>query len=374
LLASSTILLAIVLSPYVFGRIERSGVSRVGLASILILGLLLPVTVRGLRAPITGAFGAVLVRTSAIIVIAVTGIPGAVMLQGFAPYRPMPGVTVDGASIGLPQLGTGPAWQAESLQSRQEVVAAVADGDVVVDLANRQAWYFFAGVAQPTTVGAYWNMTSRNEQQAVVADLERNRPALVFPDVVNPVEPGLWEPMMRPYRVTRWLWENGYRAYDFLGQTVLLSPEAAARADERFRPLAAQEADDRLVGSYPRLGEMFQTWGSNWLNLQARFAPVPTRFSAADGLVTVSDPGARPDWLLLDLQCDAAPQQAASVTWPLGDGSEHVRAIPLQSGRSLIPLGAYPSWHDASGVGSLRVAAPEGCTVAGEPQLLRLEQ
>ena len=235
LLASSTILLAVVLSPYVFGRIERSGLSRVGLASILILGLLLPVAVRGLRAPITGAYGAVLVRTSTIIVIASVGIPAAVMFQGFAPYRPVPGPTVHGATIGLPQLGAGPAGQAQSLQQRQEMVAALAEGDVVVDLANRQAWYFFAGVRQPTTFGAYWNMISRSEQEAVVADLQRTRPALVFPDTVNPAEPGFWEPMMRPYRVARWLWENEYRVYDFAGQTVLLSPQAAARADERFR-------------------------------------------------------------------------------------------------------------------------------------------
>ena len=109
LLAGSTILMAMALSPYVFGRIERSGLSRVGLASILILGLLLPLAVRGIRAPITGAFGRVLVRTSAVIVIAVVGVPAAVMTQGFGPYRPIDGPTVDGTAIGLPNLGTGPA-------------------------------------------------------------------------------------------------------------------------------------------------------------------------------------------------------------------------------------------------------------------------
>ena len=122
--------------------------------------------------------------------------------------------------------------------------------------------------------------------------------------------------------------------------------------------------------------EMFAAWGSNWPNLEARFAPVPAEVSASDSVVTVTlaEPDARPDWLLLDLQCVAPPSAPASVSWALGDGFEYARAIPVQAGRSLIPLGAYPSWHDASAVGWLRVTAPEGCTVAGDPQLLRLER
>ena len=181
---------------------------------------------------------------------------------------------------------------------------------------------------------------------------------------------------MRPYRVARWLWENGYRAYDFAGQTVLLSPEAAARADERFRLLPPQEADDRLVGDYPRLGEMFAAWGSNSPDLQSRFAPVPAEatVAGASATLTVTDPDARPDALLLDLECAQPPAVPATVTWTVGDGSEYQRPIPLQPGQSLIPLGAYPSWHEDPQAGRVSVTAPEGCTIAEAPQLLRLER
>lgn len=375
-LAGSTVLLAAALTPYVFGRIERSGMSRVGLASIVILGLLIPLAVRGVRAHLTGVYGTTLVRTSAVVVMAAVGIPAAVLMQGFGPYRPMAGTVVDGPAIGLPQLGVGPAAQADSLILRQEMVAAVADGDVVVDLANRQAWYFYAGVPQPTTVGAYWNMVGQQEQEAVIGDLVRSRPVIVFPDTVDPAEPGFWEPTMRAYRVTRWLWENGYRAYDFAGQTVLLSPEGAARADERFRVLTPAEADDRLVGSYPRLGEMFAAWGSTWERLQGRLMQVPAEVavSGTSAVLTVSESTARPDALLVDVQCEQAPVSPAVLSWPLADGSVHERTLPLQPGRSLIPLGAFPSWSDDPETGEVTITVADGCLISEPPQLLRLER
>lgn len=374
LLAVSTVLIAAALTPYVFGRIERSGLSRVGVASILILGLLLPLAVRGIRAPLTGGFGAVLVRTSAVIVVTVIGLPGAVLTQGFAPYRPLAGPMVDGAAIGLPKLGAGSAAQADSLVLRQQIVdAALGDDSVAVDLANRQAYYFFAGVAQPTTLGAYWNMIGQAEQDAVVADLRRTAPDVVFPDTVNSADPGFWEPTMRPYRVVRWLWDNGYRAYDFAGQTVLLSPPAAVRVDDRFRQLTAQEADDRLVGIYPRLGEMFATWGSNWPSLRDRFVEVPAQVSVSESSVTLSFPEAEPspDFILLDVQCAQPPADPATMTWALTDGSDYARPVPLQPGTSLIPLGAYPSWHDGPADG-LTVTPPPGCTAEPPPQMLQL--
>ena len=373
LLAGATILLAAALTPYVFGRIERSGISRVGLASILILGLLIPLATRGVRARFSGDFGAVLVRTSAIVVLTVVGVPPAVLTQGLAPFRPMAGVTVDGGVIGLPNLGVGPAAQADSLRLRSEAAAAVADGDVVVDLANRQAYYFFAGLPQPTTVGAYWNMVSQQEQEAVIADFARSKPAIVWPDTVNPAEPGFWEPMMRAYRVSRWLWENGYRAYDFAGQTVLLSSDAAARADDRFRELTPQEVDDRLVGAYPRLGEMFATWGANWTRLAPRFESVPSTISVADSAVTfdIESGGVRPDAVLVELTCDPAPAGPATFTWGLADGSEYSRAVPMEPGVSLVPVGAYPSWQ---GGPELTLTAPAGCSIheLTAPELLRL--
>jgi hypothetical protein len=285
----------------------------------------------------------------------------------------MSGVTVDGAVLGLPNLGVGPAAQAASLQLRSEAAAAVANGAVVVDLANRQAYYFFEGQPQPTTVGAYWNMVSQQEQEAVIADLARSMPAIVWPDTVNAAEPGFWEPMMRAYRVSRWLWENGYRAYDFAGQTVLLSPDAAARADDRFRALTPQEADDRLVGAYPRLGEMFSTWGANWTRLAPRFESVAARVVFSDSAVTfdIERNGVRPDALLVEMACETTSPELATFTWALADGSEYSRPVPMRPGVSLLPIGAYPSWQ---GGPALTVMAPANCSIQDQtpPELLRL--
>ncbi len=147
----------------------------------------------------------------------------------------------------------------------------------------------------------------------------------------------------------------------------------AARADDRFRQLTPQEADDRLVGVYPRLGEMFATWGANWSRLETRFDPVASEVEFSESSVIFDAAGADvlPDAVLLAIRCASPPTTAATFAWSLAGGADQSREVPLQPGVSLVPLGAYPSW---AGGPLLEITVSPDCSIdeRTSPQLLRL--
>ena len=80
----------------------------------------------------------------------------------------------------------------------------------------------------------------------------------------------------------------------------------------------------------------------------------------------------RPDFLLVDMSCSTSEPGMATFSWPVAEVPVQV-PIPLMAGASLVPLGAYPSWHLASGT-SLTLTPPPGCTVADGAQMVRLTQ
>lgn len=366
LIAASILVFAVALTPYTFGRIEKSGLSRVGLASLLILGLLVPLALGGVRARVTGRFGAFTFKALALSTAVLAGMPALVLGPGLGGLRAMVVPTVVGQELGLPYAGTGPAVQAESLRARTGLLQELAGDQPFLDLANGTAFYYFSGVPAPIPTAALWNNASQAEQDAAVEALRQNPPGVVFVNAIDPTNPPWWDPQLRAYRMTRWLFENGYRAYDIAGMTVLLSPEAAARAAS-LTPLDPATADARLISSYPRLAEQYRAWGRNWQRLQDRFDVVPTTVTTGEPVTVRWEPGgARPDFLLMDVTCPGGA--TAAFNWGSG-----VVPIPVVSGPLLVPLGAYPSWHDATG-SELRISLPAGCAVGGQPQMARLIQ
>lgn len=364
LIAGSTILLAVLLTPYTFGRIEKSELSRVGLATTLILGFLLPLAVGGVRAQFTGSYGKLLIRAASLFTAVLIGVPGAVLVQGLAGSRVVSASTVDGAVLGLPYLGTGPADQADSLARRASILRqTVADGQTFLDLGNNTAFYYFAGVPAPIPVPAVWNMISEPEQKAAIGALSENPPALVFVGTIDASDPPWWDPQLRSYRLTRWLLEQGYRAFDVGGTTVLLSPQAAGRAGAEYVPLSAADSDAGLMSSYPRLGLQFAVWGANWSSLQDRFFAAPTRVRPDGSRYQVSWSGGdpRPDFLRIELACRPGATGPATFSWPTDGGVQSV-PIPLEDGVSLVPLGAYPSWYQQTGE-TFSIAPAEGCSL-----------
>lgn len=361
LIAVSILLFAVVLTPYTFGRIEKSGLSRVGLASLLILGLLVPLAVSGVRARLTGAFGTFTFKALALFTAVLAGLPGLLAGPGLGGVRAVAAPEVVGPELGLPYLGTGPAAQAESLRARTALLAELAPDLPFLDLANGTAFYYFKGVAAPIPTAALWNNATQAEQQAAVDALSENPPGVVFVSAVDPNNPPWWDPQLRAYRLTRWLFENGYRAYDVSGTTVLLSPEVAARTS--LTPLDPATADARLIPAYPRLAEQYLAWGKNWSQLQDRFDLVPTTASPGPPMKVRWQSASRPDFLRMELRCAAG---TATLDWGAGEV-----AIPVTSGPLLVPLGAYPSWHDATG-SQLTIALPTRCSIQGQPQMARL--
>ena len=374
LIALSTILLAVALTPYTFGRIEKSELSRIGLASVLILGLLLPIALGGARAAVTAGFGRLLTKSMALFVAVVVGVPAMIVDRGLGGPVANAAPTVDGTALNLPYLGSGQAAQADSLALRAKILDTLDAQQSFLDLSSNTAFYYFAGVPVPVPIGAGWNIVTQADQEAVVAAVGLVPPEVVFMGRIDPVNPPWWDPHLRTYRVTRWLLESGYRAFDVAGTTVLLSPSAATRADAGFTALSPVDADARLMSAYPRLARQYAAWGSNWELLQERFAPVPTTVTESAGQysMTWQEQSPRPDFLLVDVSCSTSEPGVATFSWPVAGVPVQV-PIPLMAGASLVPLGAYPSWHLASGT-SLTLTPPPGCTVADGAQLVRLTQ
>jgi hypothetical protein len=374
LIALSTILLAVALTPYTFGRIEKSELSRVGLATAFILGLMLPIALGGARAALTGGFGRLLTKSMALFVAVIVGAPALIVNQGLGGFRPAAAPQVDGVTLGLPYLGSGPAAQADSLTLRANILNSLDAQQSFLDLSSSTAFYYVAGVPVPVPVGAGWNIVTQADQDAAVAAVAQDPPEVVFMGRIDPANPPWWDPQLRTYRLTRWLLESGYRAFDVAGTTVLLSPAAATRADAGFTALSPVEADAKLVSTYPRLAQQYAAWGGSWDSLQERFTPVATTLVESGGQysMTWQDQGQRPDFLLLDMSCPTSEPGMATFSWPVAGVPVQV-PIPLIAGASLVPLGAYPSWHLASGR-SLTLTPPQGCTVADGAQLVRLTQ
>jgi hypothetical protein len=377
LLAATTLLLAAVLTPYVFGRIEGSGLSRAGMATILILGLMLPLTTLGERARLTGGFGDLLIRASALMTAAMIALPMGIAYRGLVPIRPVGGPVLAGAEVGLPGIGDDPAPQSAYLLARADLLRTfLRDGDVFLDMSSHPAFYAYAGQPVPVPVAAAWNMTGRREQQAVVEALKTNPPMLVLPETLAPTGPSWIDPQLRAYRVNRWLLESGYTAWESSGTVFLLSPDATDRATDGMRPLTPEEADAVLIGEYARLGPVYRSWGRSWDALEDSFTPIPTTVESLTDAARVSfaAEAPSPDYAKLELVCPAGTSPGPMLAgWQLADGSRRTVRMPLQPGVSLVPLGAYPSWYERA-ADRLTLTPGEGCTFAdpGSIQMLRL--
>lgn len=353
LTATCIVLFLAALTPYAYGRIGPYELDRTGLATVVILGLALPVLM--LRTSrITGALGLILVRGSALFVVAATGSAALVLMTGVQPLRVLAAPVLDGGQLGMPQLGAGPVAQADSLRARSTILAQAGGQDgAFLDLSNGTALYFFTGRPLPGPIAASFNMIGLPEQQKIVDAIEQDPPQVVFLSASDPLAPPMWDPQLRPYLVQRWLWERGYRAYVHSGIPVLLSPQAAARVGPDFMPLTGPQADALLIGKGDRLAAQYALWGRNEAALQPLFDSVPTQM--ADG--TLSWDTGDPDFLAVDLTCSAGGG-LGSISWPGGQIT-----LPLRPGPSLVPLGAYPSWYDRT-EDLLTVTPAPGCELS----------
>ena len=166
------------------GRIDSDWVSRLGIASIWALSLMLPLL-------LISAFGKnhrsfILVAWiffAAIISPPFSSLDPDAVLKKVSTVIAAPAKIVHGKDLGLPNLGNGVAQAAHIL--RLETIKRVLDilvdpGETYLDMTNRNANYFYLEYEPPIEVGAVYNLVTEGQQYRAIRRLEKRPPPVVL--------------------------------------------------------------------------------------------------------------------------------------------------------------------------------------------------
>ncbi len=178
------VLLTVLFIPRVAGRIDPGVLSRLGIASVWSICLLLPIVLITALEPHRKAFS--------LMVVAVLG----GMLVGLPSPEPLmskPVRTIDissvalmnGSQVGLPMMGDRvviySAKQLKRLRQIKRVLQAVLNpGETYLDLTNHGADYFYLGYPPPIQAGAVYNLPHRNQQRRAIANLDATPPPIAL--------------------------------------------------------------------------------------------------------------------------------------------------------------------------------------------------
>ncbi|AEI78150.1 hypothetical protein CNE_1c28370 [Cupriavidus necator N-1] len=171
----------LLLIPYSMGRIDANDLSRPGRVAIFSCAVLLPILLWRVGRP--GLQGGVLVLAAAMGSALGFGPLTVTPLFAASPSRIWVGSPRDGASVGLPNLGTGivqdDQWQ-RLTELRERVDARIAPGERYLDLTSRNAQYFYLNRLPPLPVTAAYNMVPGPQQLRAARMIMRNPPRLAL--------------------------------------------------------------------------------------------------------------------------------------------------------------------------------------------------
>jgi hypothetical protein len=313
---------------------------------------------------------------------------------------------VDGAALGLPNLGRGlfePAHLERLTALKAILDSLLAPDETYLDLTNRNAHYFYFDRPPPIASGAVYNLPAENQQRRALDRLAENPPPAVLIDADNVLHDGgpaslrchllyrRFVPAYVPVRLGRF----GF----------LLRPDRYRELAEGRRPLpagvalrpAARDRETELAildaaFAQAALQAIPQSWGASWPSLAgglSKVADLPVGKAGLHALrrlpdgrfeITGPDPylvipaagpglsGAGAGLLVLDFASDALAGKP--VTLQLfytidGQTSEEKKSLTLTTtgGRLVVPLDAYPRWLLAGRIDAVRidVADPAPC-------------
>jgi hypothetical protein len=376
------------------GRID-AGPSRLGLASMWALALLLPLLLHAATSPGRRG-GAVLAWVSlAGLVLPHFGGLSTHFAHAFEPIRGVPAALTERHAAALPPLGNGTTdpTQIARLSALRTVVDRVLDpGETYLDLSSRQAHYFYLQRRPPIETGSPYNLVTESQQRRAIAALRRAPPPAVLLSADNFVFDG--GPLgLRSHLLYRHVLQlPGYAAVVTGGQVWLLREDRIPRLSREGAPAIAHEVhglDDRSTSPVHRilqvqeLGAVPASWGASAASLEGAMRlvhPLPASAPASpsavealgDGRFRVVGPHPRvgfdlSGWhlrgrdagiLSLDFHCERAggPPPVLELRWASASNAEteltRVR-FDGRDGRLIVPLDASPAWLLASEIRSL---------------------
>jgi hypothetical protein len=295
-------------------------------------------------------------------------------------------VSVDGNSLGLPNLGHiyAPAEVLAHVTGlKAELDPLLRPGETYLDLTNRQANYFYLGLPSPVSYGAPWFAGNTALQDRLLAEIKSRPPPVVW------LAPGLlYGPetaAVHLYKLYRFLAQE-YVPFSHNGYVFLIAPERFS--DRNLTPQNGIRILREVLGGED-LGWLPSAWGLSWSRLEGHFAEVQ-KLSVPDAPITDGTgvslqssenhySGERSDFVKLDFWSNLNPsnRMTIEISWTSEHGAGSARLFAA-NGTNLVPLGAIPDWLLARNISDLKLTplrAPEGLKYTiRSVELLRLKE
>ena len=397
------LLLTILFIPRAAGRIDPGGLSRLGIASIWAICLLLPIV-------LMVAYGQRRKALSLIVVAFLGGILVGIPVTDSVFAKPTRSIEVksldyvEGDGSGLPSLAhtvVDPA-QLDRLKAIKSVLKAVIEpGETYLDLTNHSANYFYLGYPPPIAAGAIYNMPHRNQQLRAVQRLKAAPPPIVLASADNILFDG-GTASLRTHLLYRYVVEH-YIPVKIEKFIYLVRPDRwqrlAAQASGNTATIKPLEQDEKLklldqVFRVVDLQKIPRVWGESFKSLKPALRVVQAVDAATIaelhavkniGQNTYQIAGKDP-FIVFDVEKLNLNGRAAGIlTFDFSNDSQHKPVIlevywgsrstgtpsentvvrfSAKQGKVVVPLDAAPRWLLAEGIKTIRVdlADPVPCS------------
>lgn len=384
-------LLSVLLIPRAAGRIDPGSPSRLGVASVWAVCLVLPIV-------LITAFGQ---RGRSLTLIAVAilgGLLGSTMDLLPSVERliqhPVQTINVTGANVvngqesGLPNLNRA-VVQPAHLQLLQEMKALFSTllqpGETYLDITSRNARYYYLGYPSPKKLSAADNMVHTNQQLRALQEIQKNPSPLVFASMEQTHPEGNAVPL-RTHLLYRYVAEN-YIPFASDRFTLMIRPDHRDRLTQ-LTPSAenSEFPADLLVGDAPEtrlalLDRIFRvtnivgipsSWGKSLRSLQSKLVPMQDispkikpslqsmtlegdRYQITGDKPTVTYDlsslnvqGRNAGLLAFQFSCKRRSKTRVALSWQGTDESQPNSAarleMTLRNGQQLVPLDIAPRW------------------------------
>jgi len=370
------IILGILFVPRAAGRIDAGVVSRMGIASVWFVTILLPIYAfvgSGVRA----AYRPVLI----LVFTALAGAFASLLNYTWTanPFDRMMGVgnvsnIVNGHDVGLDRLGLYRGdieWVKKRVSMKAFIDAEIPEQGTFVDLTNRSGLYYLFN-RRPPIEAAVYNLTNIDQQIRAIKSLQQTPPglALAGPDAITHDGGAIG---LRAPALFRYIIEN-YRPIEGGGAIWLkpLPPAALGQASNAMHSEAEMAILARAFGQLD-LGALPRVWGDAWKYLSPQLTPFRTgdlgaatlhdAVLAPNGTIISNGPdtyavldvsalgmvGSEAGIVSFDFNCEgAAAPPVMEIYWTTARAPEPdiSRMVIFQApnGRIVVPVDASPSW------------------------------
>ena len=398
-------LLTVLLIPRSAGRIDPSGMSRLGNTSLWVGCLLLPIVLMQWCKNFE--------KATVLLMIAILGgvLSAPSEIHGSLFYKPIAIVDVaglsflDGKATGLPKLNGGilDPYHLQRLQKVNTILKSLLKSDeTYLDLTNYHAQYFYFDYPSPIQSGAPYNLVHPNQQVRALELLKKNSPPLILVRA----ESGNMDAgslALRPHLIYRYILDQGYIPFSVDQYIFLIQAQLINRLNNfDTSQLNGEVPSTLLIGNTrsnqfslldqafftPDLGMIPSAWGKSIQSLQGQVRHVADISSQIKPIlrsfvhrgkdkyrIAGSIPALIYDISSLNLSgrdagllvfkfeaCRREPKTKLNIRWEDAltrkDDAPMSVSFTVDNGWQIVPLDATPRWLLADRLKKIQIEVP----------------